>query len=244
MFGIEWSEFIVIGVVALIVIGPKELPAVLRAVGQWTTKIRRMAAEFQSQFQEAMREAEMADLKKEVDSLTSGFNPLNDPETAKWDPEAAARKNDDALKDDARKNAETDSALAVFADGAPAPTPAPDAAPVIPGGDAPPLGADPQPPGAGSHSLAAPPDPDSSVEPAALAAVPSAAQAQSPSAAAAPAPPASPVATGAAGAGDDGAHATGTGAEGAGTAGTGAPWADPSRSAADAAPVAEESSRA
>jgi hypothetical protein len=200
-----------------------------------------------------MREAEMADLKKEVDSLTSGFNPLNDPETAKWDPEAAARKNDDARKDDARKNAETDSALAVFADGAPAPTPAPDAAPVIPGGDAPPLGADPQPAGPGPHRLAAPPDPDSSVEPAALAAVPSAAQAQSPSAAAAPAPPAapaspatpaSPVATGAAGAGDDGAHATGTGAEGAGTAGTGAPWADPSRSAADAAPVAEESSRA
>jgi sec-independent protein translocase protein TatB len=92
MFGIGWTEYILIGAVALIVIGPKELPAVLRAVGQWTTKIRRMATEFQSQFQEAMREAEMADLKKEVDSLTSGFNPLNDPETAKWDPEAAAPK--------------------------------------------------------------------------------------------------------------------------------------------------------
>jgi len=69
MFDIAWGEFVVIGVVALIVIGPKELPAVLRAVGQWTTKIRRMAAEFQSQFQEALREAEMADLKKEVDNL-------------------------------------------------------------------------------------------------------------------------------------------------------------------------------
>ena len=66
----DWNEIVLIGVVALIVIGPKELPAVLRAVGQWTTKIRRMAGEFQSQFQEAMREAEMADLKKQVDEVS------------------------------------------------------------------------------------------------------------------------------------------------------------------------------
>src|ERR1700674_2949674 len=104
MFGIGWSEYILIGAVALIVIGPKELPAVLRAVGQWTTKIRRMAAEFQGQFQEAMREAEMADLKKEVDSLASGLNPLNDPETAKWEPKDPARKNNDVRKDDAHKD--------------------------------------------------------------------------------------------------------------------------------------------
>lgn len=70
MFDIGWSELLLIGVVALIVIGPKELPGVLRAVGQWTGKIRRMAAEFQGQFQEAMREAEMADLKKQVDDIS------------------------------------------------------------------------------------------------------------------------------------------------------------------------------
>jgi sec-independent protein translocase protein TatB len=69
MFDIGWSELLVIGVVALIAIGPKELPSVLRTVGHWTGKIRRMAAEFQGQFQEAIREAEMADLKKEVDSI-------------------------------------------------------------------------------------------------------------------------------------------------------------------------------
>lgn len=90
MFGIEWSEYAVIAIVALIVIGPKELPAVLRAVGQWTTKIRRMAAEFQSQFQEALREAEMADLKKEVDNLNDaakGFSQFDDPirEGTKWE---------------------------------------------------------------------------------------------------------------------------------------------------------------
>jgi len=66
----DWNEIVLIGVVALIVIGPKELPAVLRTIGQWTTKIRRMAGEFQSQFQEAMREAEMADLKKQVEEVS------------------------------------------------------------------------------------------------------------------------------------------------------------------------------
>ncbi len=82
MFDIGWSELVVIGVVALIAIGPKELPGVLRTVGQWMGKIRRMASEFQGQFQEAMREAEMADLKKEVDNLNqqassfSTFDPV------------------------------------------------------------------------------------------------------------------------------------------------------------------------
>src|ERR1700753_4037539 len=69
MFDIGWSEFVVIAVVALIAIGPKELPGVLRMVGQWIGKARRMASEFQGQFQEAMREAEMADLKKSFDEV-------------------------------------------------------------------------------------------------------------------------------------------------------------------------------
>src|SRR5215510_761515 len=76
MFDISWGELILIGVVALIAIGPKELPAALRTLGQWTTKIRRMANDFQNQFNEAMREAEMADLKKQVDTLTSSFDPM------------------------------------------------------------------------------------------------------------------------------------------------------------------------
>jgi len=76
MFDISWGELILIGVVALIAIGPKELPAALRTLGQWMTKIRRMANDFQNQFNEAMREAEMADLKKQVDTLTSSFDPM------------------------------------------------------------------------------------------------------------------------------------------------------------------------
>ena len=76
MFDIGWSELVVIAVVALIAIGPKELPGVLRMVGQWMGKARKMAAEFQGQFQEAMREAEMAELKKtfdEVKEAATGF---------------------------------------------------------------------------------------------------------------------------------------------------------------------------
>jgi sec-independent protein translocase protein TatB len=85
MFDISWSEFLLIGVVALVVIGPKELPAVMRTLGQWTRKVRGMASEFQNQFQEAMREAEMTDLKKQVDDLAqgvkdsvTGLDPLKD----------------------------------------------------------------------------------------------------------------------------------------------------------------------
>src|SRR2546427_11093507 len=67
MFDIGWSELVVIAVVALIAIGPKELPGGLHMVGQWMGKARKMAAEFQGQFQEAMREAGMADLRKSFD---------------------------------------------------------------------------------------------------------------------------------------------------------------------------------
>jgi len=80
MFDIGWSELVVIAVVALIAIGPKELPGVLRMVGQWMGKARKMAGEFQGQFQEAMREAEMADLKKTFDDVkdaATGFTTDN-----------------------------------------------------------------------------------------------------------------------------------------------------------------------
>lgn len=107
MFDIGWSELVLIGVVALIAIGPKELPGVLRMVGQWMGKARKMAAEFQGQFQEAMREAEMADLKKsfdEVKEAATGFNPLT----------SLQKDVSDALRVDALdKPAETSTTTAV-----------------------------------------------------------------------------------------------------------------------------------
>lgn len=84
MFDIGWGELVVIGIVALIAIGPKELPTVLRTIGTYMGKVRRMASEFQGQFQEALREAEVADLKKHADDLSStvsgytNFDPLAD----------------------------------------------------------------------------------------------------------------------------------------------------------------------
>jgi sec-independent protein translocase protein TatB len=98
MFDISWTEFLLIGVVALIFIGPKELPGVLRTLGQWTRRVRSMAADFQSQFQEAMREAEMADLKKQVDDIAhdiKSYDPLKD---VRADVEAAGKDIQSSLE--------------------------------------------------------------------------------------------------------------------------------------------------
>ena len=64
MFDIDSGKLLIIGIVALVVIGPKELPGVLRQVGNALGKVRRMAAEFQGQFMEAMRESELEELKR------------------------------------------------------------------------------------------------------------------------------------------------------------------------------------
>jgi sec-independent protein translocase protein TatB len=98
MLDISWTEFLLIGIVALVFIGPKELPAVLRTVGQWTRRLRSMAADFQSQFQEAMREAEMADLKKQVDDIAhdiKSYDPLKD---VRADVEAAGKDIQSSLE--------------------------------------------------------------------------------------------------------------------------------------------------
>jgi sec-independent protein translocase protein TatB len=87
MIDVSWGHLVVIAVVALIVIGPKELPSVLRAVGHWTGKIRRMAAEFQGQFQEALREAEVADLKQHFDDISTAAKDL-----PRFDPVSTIRK--------------------------------------------------------------------------------------------------------------------------------------------------------
>jgi sec-independent protein translocase protein TatB len=81
MFNLGWGEILLIGIVALIAIGPKELPGVLRTVGQALGKVRRMANEFQGQFQEALREADIADLKKHADDIVSdvsNYDPLSE----------------------------------------------------------------------------------------------------------------------------------------------------------------------
>jgi sec-independent protein translocase protein TatB len=69
MFDINWSELLILAVVALIVVGPKELPVLLRTLGRYAGMARRQAAEFRSHFDDAMREAEMAELREEMESV-------------------------------------------------------------------------------------------------------------------------------------------------------------------------------
>jgi sec-independent protein translocase protein TatB len=76
MFDIGWTELVIVGIVALIVIGPRELPKTLRTIGQMMTKVRRMASEFQNQFNDAIREAELDELRKEAEKLSGIGDPL------------------------------------------------------------------------------------------------------------------------------------------------------------------------
>lgn len=117
MFNFGWGEIVLIGIVALIAIGPKELPTVLRSVGQMMAKVRRMAAEFQGQFQEALREAEIADLKKQAEDLTSS---VKDKVTdfTKFDP-LAETKNDIEKAFDEPAGAPSATATDYTADAAP-----------------------------------------------------------------------------------------------------------------------------
>jgi sec-independent protein translocase protein TatB len=69
MFDFDAGKLIIIGIVALIVIGPKELPRVMRQVGQAAAKMRRMAADFRGQFMDAIREADVEDIKADVGKL-------------------------------------------------------------------------------------------------------------------------------------------------------------------------------
>ncbi|MGH6796246.1 MAG: twin-arginine translocase TatA/TatE family subunit [Methylocella sp.] len=82
MFDFDAGKFIIVGIVALIVIGPKELPRVMRQAGQAAAKMRRMAAEFRGQFMDAMRDAGIDDIKADVAMLAesakadAGIDPL------------------------------------------------------------------------------------------------------------------------------------------------------------------------
>ena len=77
MFDFGAGELVVIGVVALVAIGPKELPGLLRTVGQAVGRLRRMAGDFQSQFNDAMREADMADAQKLIADIKNDFSGAN-----------------------------------------------------------------------------------------------------------------------------------------------------------------------
>jgi sec-independent protein translocase protein TatB len=69
MFDLTSSKLLILGIVALLVVGPKDLPILLRTIGKYVGMIKRQAAEFRAQFDEAMRETELQQLKKDVENL-------------------------------------------------------------------------------------------------------------------------------------------------------------------------------
>ena len=112
MFDIGWTELLVIAVVAIVVIGPKDLPRAMRFVGQWTGKMKRMAREFQSQFNEALREAELDTVKKDIEAI------------GKIDPMAGVRK-EMAKVDQSVRDLDKPAAPAAAEPVTPVPAPAP-----------------------------------------------------------------------------------------------------------------------
>ncbi|MBS9720674.1 twin-arginine translocase subunit TatB [Tianweitania sp. BSSL-BM11] len=77
MFDIGWTEMLVIAVVMIVVVGPKDLPRMLRTFGKFTAKMTSMAGDFRKQFDDALKEAELDDVRKSVNDLRS-LNPKNE----------------------------------------------------------------------------------------------------------------------------------------------------------------------
>ena len=76
MFDIGWTEILVIAVVAIVVVGPKDLPRMLRSLGRYAGQLRRTASEFRSQFDDAIRDSELDELRETLSSA-SDLNPIN-----------------------------------------------------------------------------------------------------------------------------------------------------------------------
>ncbi len=76
MLDLGWPELLVVALVLIIVVGPKDLPAMLRTFGRTTRKLRSMAGEFRSQFDEALKEAELDDVRSVINEAQS-LNPKN-----------------------------------------------------------------------------------------------------------------------------------------------------------------------
>lgn len=141
MFDVGWQELLVIGIVALIVVGPKELPTLLRTVGRYLGMIKTQAAEFRAQFDEAMRESELDKLKKDVESIKADAeNTLRDVERT-VDTEIGTVKRE--LDETAQGLSGTQHPDAHDANGLPFP------------GETPAITAEPAPRGAGAAAVAA-----------------------------------------------------------------------------------------
>jgi sec-independent protein translocase protein TatB len=89
------GELLLIGIVALVVVGPKDLPLLMRRLGQFTARLRGMAAEFRASFDEMGRQSELDELRKEVEALRSGK--MLDDEMGRTDAQSVMREIETGL---------------------------------------------------------------------------------------------------------------------------------------------------
>ena len=96
MLDIGWSELLIVGIIALLVVGPKELPQLLRTLGRYAGIVRRQANEFRAQFDEALKDTEFEDIKKDFEELRSDTQrSIREVEQAgRVDPDAEISKSD------------------------------------------------------------------------------------------------------------------------------------------------------
>jgi len=113
MLDIGWPELLIVALVTIIVVGPKELPRVLRTVTQLVRKIRAMASEFQSGIDDLAREAELDDLKKDLEKAASTdiAGELENEIDPTGEVTKSVREIEDSLKEDPRKASASERAL-------------------------------------------------------------------------------------------------------------------------------------
>ncbi|MGF6171757.1 Sec-independent protein translocase protein TatB [Ensifer sp. 4252] len=109
MLDIGWTELVVIAIVLIVVVGPKDLPPMLRAFGRMTSKLRGMASDFRQQFDEALREADLEDVRKTISDAQS-LNPAN----ALRDAMNPLRQIGNEIKSDLQKAASPDKPSVSF----------------------------------------------------------------------------------------------------------------------------------
>ncbi|MDX5592818.1 Sec-independent protein translocase protein TatB [Pseudovibrio sp. SPO723] len=119
MFDISWTELLLVGVVAIIVVGPKELPGMLRTLGKTIGTMRRMAGDFQSTFNDAIKEAEkqagIDEMRRKADAAQN-FDPLGDLKKSLSEEERELKKSieakpDTSTKSDAPKSEASDDSV-------------------------------------------------------------------------------------------------------------------------------------
>jgi sec-independent protein translocase protein TatB len=92
MFNIDWGELFVIVVVALVVVGPKDLPRLMRTAGQWAGRARAMADQFRRSFDDIARQSELEELRAEVNKLQQ--SPMAEIESAMYPTDLTASMDD------------------------------------------------------------------------------------------------------------------------------------------------------